>query len=126
MKKAVCALVANVQGKILARSRLDDETKFGLPGGKVEEGETLEQAVVREVKEETGLDFFPTMAVYTRPCRGETDYETTTFIGIASGVLHSEEAGVTRWVDEQVLLDGPFGPYNKELFDAVEKAFGKR
>ena len=29
---------------------------FGLPGGKVEQGETARQAVKREIQEETGLD----------------------------------------------------------------------
>ena len=33
---------------------------WGCPGGKAEEGETLEETAIREVKEETNLDFKPT------------------------------------------------------------------
>lgn len=33
---------------------------WGFPGGRAEKGETLEQAVIREVKEEVGLSFQPT------------------------------------------------------------------
>ncbi|HAS44210.1 MAG TPA: ADP-ribose pyrophosphatase [Microscillaceae bacterium] len=32
--------------------------KYGLPGGKIDVGETSEQALVREIKEETNLDIF--------------------------------------------------------------------
>lgn len=44
-------------GKILLIHRIKlDRDYFVLPGGTVEEGETDEEAVVREAKEETGFD----------------------------------------------------------------------
>lgn len=45
-------------GKILLEKRKSTpgEGKWAVPGGLVELGETVEQAVIREVKEETGLD----------------------------------------------------------------------
>lgn len=44
-------------GKILlVQQRLSENRAWSLPGGRLEQGETLEQGVVREFKEETGLD----------------------------------------------------------------------
>ncbi len=46
-------------GKFLILRRHKDKEegeKYGLPAGKVHEGESLKQAVVREVKEETSID----------------------------------------------------------------------
>jgi len=44
-------------GKILLEKRKNDpgRGKWSIPGGKVELGESLEQSVIREVQEETGL-----------------------------------------------------------------------
>ncbi|MEM0357209.1 MAG: NUDIX hydrolase [Candidatus Bathyarchaeia archaeon] len=45
-------------GKILLEKRKGEpgKGKWSVPGGLVELGETVEEAVIREVKEETGLD----------------------------------------------------------------------
>jgi len=47
--------VCNKKGEILLQRRADS-AKWGFPGGAIELGETPQMAVVREVKEETGLD----------------------------------------------------------------------
>ena len=44
---------------IVRRGRPPSHGLYTLPGGGVEVGETLEQAVIREVREETGLDIEP-------------------------------------------------------------------
>lgn len=43
------------QGRVLLQKR-GDSGKWGFPGGAIELGETPEEAAVRELKEETGLD----------------------------------------------------------------------
>lgn len=56
---SVYALVRNDNGEyLLLRRSKNSRTqpgKWDLPGGKVDPGETLEEAVTREVREETGL-----------------------------------------------------------------------
>ena len=44
-----------IEGKVVLTKRRDCPV-WVLPGGKIDEGETAEQAIVREVKEETGYD----------------------------------------------------------------------
>lgn len=50
---ARCAIVN--QGKLLLLYNVN-RSRYEMPGGKVEESETLEAAAVREVKEETGCN----------------------------------------------------------------------
>lgn len=50
-KAGVMIIVSD--GLILCVSRKDDHTKFGLPGGKIEKGESALSAAIRETFEET-------------------------------------------------------------------------
>jgi mutator protein MutT len=54
MKVAVSAVVRDDQGRILMIRRTDNDM-YSIPGGGLEVGETVAQAVVREVSEETGI-----------------------------------------------------------------------
>ncbi len=52
---ATNGFIRDKTGKILLQQRADNGF-WGLPGGQVELGESVEQSVVREVHEETGLE----------------------------------------------------------------------
>ena len=55
MRSGTNAIIFNDVGEVLLERRSDNGF-WGLPGGAMEIGESLEQAVKREVLEETGLD----------------------------------------------------------------------
>ncbi|MFC8046531.1 NUDIX hydrolase [Nocardia sp. NPDC057353] len=62
VKVAVSALVQDDEGRILLIRRTDNG-KYSIPGGGLEAGETVAQAVVREVREETGIEVEVTQLV---------------------------------------------------------------
>jgi len=46
----------NNEKVLMVKNRGENSSYYTLPGGAVEDGETLEEAAIREVKEETGVD----------------------------------------------------------------------
>jgi ADP-ribose pyrophosphatase YjhB (NUDIX family) len=69
---SVMAWIENDQGSLLLVRQTAGQKLWTLPGGKVKRGESLERALKREVREETGLSVRESEYVhmYDRPKRG--------------------------------------------------------
>ena len=65
---AVSAFIQDDDGRILMIRRTDNDL-YSIPGGQLELGETLAQAAVREVREETGIECEVTgvIGLYSNP-----------------------------------------------------------
>ncbi|WP_062984482.1 NUDIX domain-containing protein [Nocardia anaemiae] len=111
------ALVVDERGAILMQRR-SDSGNWSLPGGVMEIGETLERCVVRETKEESGLDIEITglLGIYTDPehiiayADGEVRQEfNITFYGRVVGgrIMVSDESTEVRFLAPDELADVP-------------------
>jgi len=106
---AVSAAIVR-DGKVLAvrRARSPALNLYTLPGGGVEIGETLHEAVIREVREETGLDVEPvTLAgereVIVRDAQGQVERHFVILCFAArwraGEPVLNDELDDARWID---------------------------
>lgn len=115
-KVAVCAIVFKGE-KILGVTRRNKPNHWGLPGGKVENNETLRQALIREVKEETDLDVVYSKLIFS----DEDDEGWTTFCYLCGTTgepkVKEEGIGVAYILFDDLLVDhAPFKQYNTKLW----------
>ena len=93
--------------KVLLQNRTKEDWKgYTLPGGHVESGESFVDAVIREMKEETGLDIKnPKLAGVKQFPIKDGKYENGRYIVLLfkayefSGELISSEEGQMEWIE---------------------------
>jgi len=120
-------VVRRADGRILLAKRPDHLHMGGrweFPGGKVEEGETVQQALTRELREELAIDvqaLLPLIEVkYEYPEKTVLldTWEVTEFSGDARGV----EGQALAWVTADDLLEYEFPDANTPIVEAVRAA----
>ena len=100
-------IIRNGQVLLSLRGNEPNKGKWGIPGGVVEVGEKIEEALIREVKEETGVDVKPLKRVaifdsIRRDAEGKVQYHYILFEYLCeyvSGELRrGDDALDVKWV----------------------------
>lgn len=113
------------QKEIFATQRGYGDYKDGweFPGGKLEPGETPEECIVREIREELATE------VRAERILGVVDYDYPTFhltmhcilCTIVSGKLQLLEHEAAKWVNKETLRSVDWLPTDRLILDKIEE-----
>ncbi|HUD51180.1 8-oxo-dGTP diphosphatase MutT [Parvibaculum sp.] len=116
-----CALV-DADGRVLMAQRPEGKTLAGLwefPGGKMEPGETPEDALIRELREELGIEVAKAcLAPLTFASHTYTDFHLLMPLYVCrrwQGTVRSAEGQALEWVRPARMREYPMPPADEPL-----------
>lgn len=120
-----CALV-DPDGRVLIAQRPADKVMGGLwefPGGKAEDGEVPETTLIRELREELGVDVPPAcLAPLTFASHTYDDFHLVMLLYVCrrwQGTPTAREGQALKWVKPRDLRSYPMPPADEPLIPAL-------
>ncbi len=118
---AACALI-DADGRVLIAERPEGKSLAGLwefPGGKVEAGETPEAALIRELREELGIEVTQScLAPFVFASHTYEDFHLLMPLYLLrrwTGFPEPREHAALKWVKPSMLRDFPMPPADEPL-----------
>lgn len=116
------AALIDIDGRVLLTQRPEGKSMAGLwefPGGKIEDGETPEQALIRELHEELGINTWSScLAPLTFASHTYEDFHILMPLFACrkwEGIPHGKEGQNLKWVRSNQLKDYPMPPADEPI-----------
>lgn len=117
----VGAFIINPQGKLFLMKSHKWKNLYVVPGGHIEVGEEIEDALEREIKEETGLNIYDATFLNIREFISEKGFHEKKhmiFLNFlartkSNNVILNNEAQEYVWIDPKQALNLPLEKYTK-------------
>lgn len=124
-------VILREDGKILVARRPDHLHMGGrweFPGGKVEEGETVQQALTRELREEVALEVrnLKPLTEVRHDYPEKTVLLDTWWVTEFEGEAKGSEGQQINWVDASKLEDHRFPDANQPIIEAIQASLQRQ
>ena len=129
MKEVTAAIIRDGDKILICQRAEDDECAmlWEFPGGKREDGETLEECIIREIREELELDI-KILGVFTTSnyhYKGNEIHFTVYNAEIIGGKLKLNVHSAAEWVTLGEIRGYEFMPADIEFVDKILTTFGQ-
>lgn len=123
LAQAACLVLMHPTEPLICTTTRRNGTLLGLPGGKMDPGESMAQTAIRETAEEVGVSVDPTTMepLFSAMIVGDKDFWVETFVATSpTAEIQQMESGIkVQWSTwEDFLSNNAFPMYNNAVYEA--------